>query len=464
MRAGGATRLLSGRMHTLAIVGGGFSGASLATALLRRPPARPTRIVLIERRAEIGRGVAYSTRAFPYVLNVPAAGMSADPAQPLEFLEFARRRHPEAAPGDFLPRALYGDYLIERLAAAERDAPAGVELQRVHGEATSLKRADAGGWHLGVAGGGGFSADVVVLAIGNPRPASLAVGRGLDRPSDLWDEAGVVRGRHPVLIVGTALTMADMVTRLEAHSSRETPIHAVSRHGFLPHPHSVAPGTPFDGDAEAMLRAASTTRSLLRFVRAMARAAAARGADWRDVVTFMRPHVPALWRALPRHERQRFLRHLRPYWDLHRHRLAPEIERAVTALRESGLLHVRAARIKALESWGDQIRATLVPRGGGAAEKLVVDYVINCTGPDYRLRNSRDTLVSQLLRERLVTPDALNLGLRTGPAGEVLDAAGKAIPALYYLGPMLRADWWEATAVPELRAHLQRLAATLAAA
>lgn len=450
-------------MHTIAIVGGGFCGASLATALLRHPPAQPTRIVLIERRAEVGRGVAYSTRAFPYVLNVPASGMSADPAQPLEFFEYARKRQPDVAPGDFLPRALYGDYLIERLAAAGRDAPAHVELERVHAEVTSLKRADDGGWRLGMDAGRSLRADIVVLAIGNPRPASLAVGRGLDRVSDLWDEAGVVRGRHSVLIIGTALTMADMVTRLEAHSSREVPIHAISRHGFLPQAHSTARGEPYAGDAAALLRAAATTRALLRCARAMARDAAARGQDWRDVITFMRPHAPALWRALPRVERRRYLRHLRPYWDLHRHRLAPEIERAVTALRDSGLLHVRAARIKSLESWGDQIRVTLVPRGGGAAQKLVVDYVINCTGPDYRLRNSRDTLIGQLLRERLVTPDPLNLGLLTGPGSEVLDAAGKPIPALYYVGPMLRADWWEATAVPELRVHLQRLAATLAA-
>ena len=451
-------------MHTITIVGGGFSGASLATALLRKPPARPTRIVLVERRAEIGRGVAYSTRAFPYVLNVPAASMSADPAKPLEFLEFARRHHPEVAPGDFLPRALYGDYLIERLAAAEHDAPAHVELQRVHAEVTYIKRADEGRWRLGIASAQDLPADIVVLAIGNPRPASLAVGRGLDRVSDLWDEAGVMRGQHQVLIIGTALTMADTVTRLEAHSTREAPIHAVSRHGFLPHPHGTTQGSPYAGDSAALLHAASTTRALLRFVRSMVRDAAARGQDWRDVITFMRPHVPALWRALPRIERRRFLRHVRPYWDLHRHRLAPAIERTVTALRDSGLLHVRAARIKALESWGDQIRVTLVPRGGGAAQRLVVDHVINCTGPDYRLRNSRDVLVAQLLRERLVTPDPLELGLLTGPAGEVLDAAGKAIPGLYYVGPMLRADWWEATAVPELRMHLQRLTAALVSA
>lgn len=101
-------------MHTIAIVGGGFSGASPATALLRNPPTRAARIALVERRAEIGRGVAYSTRAFPDVLNVPASGVSAGPAQPLEFVEFARRRHPAVAPGDFLPRAHYGDDLRER--------------------------------------------------------------------------------------------------------------------------------------------------------------------------------------------------------------------------------------------------------------------------------------------------------------------------------------------------------------
>ncbi|MCW5572534.1 MAG: FAD/NAD(P)-binding protein [Steroidobacteraceae bacterium] len=449
-------------MHTIAIIGGGFSGTSLATRLLQDPPARPTRILLIERRAQVGRGVAYSTRAYPYVLNAPASGMSADPAKPDDFLRYARTRDAGAQAGDFLPRGLYGDYLIARLEAAVRAAPAHVVLETVHAEVTAVRRADGGGWRIEMAPARSVAADEVVLATGNPRPASLAIGRGLDRINDLWDEAGVVPGEHPVLIIGTALTMADMVTRLAAHSTRAAPIIAVSRHGLLPQPHDTAHGAPFAGDVAALQRAAGTSmRTLLRAVRAMAKDAAAHGSDWRAVITFIRPHAPALWAALAGAERARFLRHVRVYWDLHRHRVAPAMAQRMAALRAAGLLEICAARIVALESWGDRIRATLLPRGGGEARALVVDYVINCTGPDYRIATSRDPLLRQLLGERLIAPDALGLGLRTGPAGEALDPSGAPVPGLSYVGPLLRASWWEATAVPELRGHVEHLAGAL---
>jgi hypothetical protein len=47
-----------------------------------------------------------------------------------------------------------------------------------------------------------------------------------------------------------------------------------------------------------------------------------------------------------------------------------------------------------------------------------------------------------------------------GFCGTVLQ--GRSSERLYYLGPMLRADHWEATAATELRDHAERLAAHLA--
>ena len=43
----------------------------------------------------------------------------------------------------------------------------------------------------------------------------------------------------------------------------------------------------------------------------------------------------------------------------------------------------------------------------------------------------------------------------------MIDADGRATTRLFYLGPMLRADHWEATAVGELRVRAEQLAATL---
>ena len=90
-----------------------------------------------------------------------------------------------------------------------------------------------------------------------------------------------------------------------------------------------------------------------------------------------------------------------------------------------------------------------------------MDLLVNATGPDYSLRRSADPLMNSLRTAGLVSEDALNLGLRTADYGVCVDAAGAASEHLYYLGPMLRADHWEATAATELRNHAERLAAHL---
>src|SRR5450631_3103266 len=89
--------------NTIIIVGAGFSGTVLAANLLRRPPSAPTDVVLIERGAEMGRGAAYATREYPYLLNVPAARLSADSRDPLQFLRFAQHDAPNTDGEDFLP-------------------------------------------------------------------------------------------------------------------------------------------------------------------------------------------------------------------------------------------------------------------------------------------------------------------------------------------------------------------------
>src|ERR1700722_16783300 len=94
----------------LAIVGGGLSGALVATHLLRRAPAG-SRILLLERRRPVGRGVAYGTDCPDHLLNVPAGSMSLFPDDPDHFLRWARARGagPDSpAAADFVPRPLFG--------------------------------------------------------------------------------------------------------------------------------------------------------------------------------------------------------------------------------------------------------------------------------------------------------------------------------------------------------------------
>ncbi len=123
---------------------------------------------------------------------------------------------------------------------------------------------------------------------------------------------------------------------------------------------------------------------------------------------------------------------------------------------------MHAGRILQLEAEENQVRVTWRPRGQHRSAVLLVDRVVNCTGPDFRCTSSRDPLMRDLMANGLIQPDALSTGLRTASTGAILSRLGHATRGLYYVGPMLRADHWEATAVQELREHAEKLARQLA--
>jgi uncharacterized NAD(P)/FAD-binding protein YdhS len=131
-------------------------------------------------------------------------------------------------------------------------------------------------------------------------------------------------------------------------------------------------------------------------------------------------------------------------------------------MQRSGRLQIHAGRIRQLVPEGGQLRVLWRRRGSVENESFTADAVINATGPDYAIRRSADPLLCSLREQGLIAPDELDLGLRTAPNGACVTADGVPSRELYYLGPMLRADHWEATAAPELRAHAERLAQHLA--
>ncbi len=459
---------MAGLLRTIAIVGGGFSGTVVAANLLRRPPRGPTRLVLIERSETVGRGVAYAERRFPYLLNVPASRMSANSLAPKEFLHFAQERIPKATGEDFLPRALYGEYLQQVLLAAELSAPGNVRLETWRGEVSGVRRLERHlPLQLELADGRKLTADDVVLALGNPKPASLPAAKTLvGNPAyvaDPWSQDLKFARHQSVLLIGTGLTMADIVNVASADRHTTPRIHALSRHGLLPPRQTPFRPEAFKGDGNALLLAASQSlRGLASAVRLLAAEAERCGGDWREAVTFVRHMAPTIWQRMPQRDRERFMRHLRAQWEVHRHRLPPDVLQRIETLRNGGQMHIHAGRIQGFEARAGRIEVTWRPRHAAQSETLTVDQVVNCTGPDYAIERSNDPLWRNLLERGLCVPDPLGLGLRTGPKGAVMDADGWPGPHLFYVGPMLRADHWEATAVGELRGHAEQLAALLA--
>jgi uncharacterized NAD(P)/FAD-binding protein YdhS len=453
-------------LKTLVIVGAGFSGTVLAANLLRRPPATPIDLVLAERGSAIGRGVAYASHEFPYLLNVPAARLSADSRDPLQFLRFARGQVANADGEDFLPRALYGDYLQDLLLQAERAAPPHVKLVRVFGEVTGIEqRVGAKRLAAQFARREPILADFVVLALGTapspPPPWAASVWHHSAFRQDPRDLPNTLSQEHSVLIVGNGLTMVDAASILSRNAGRVPMLHTISRRGLLPLRQTAFRAGAMQGGGESLLASAHSLKQLLKAGRALAREVQACGGDWREAVTFLRNLAPRLWQQLPAVERRRFVRHLQVHWDVHRHRLPPQLAERIEHLRRSGRLQVNAGRIQNVFAADGRLRVSFSPRGSGEPKQLAVDLIVNATGLHFGIDESADALVSSLRSAGLVSADALRLGIRTARYGACLNAQDIASKQLFYLGPMLRADHWEATAALELRDHAEQLAAHL---
>jgi uncharacterized NAD(P)/FAD-binding protein YdhS len=431
----------------VAIVGGGASGTLLAIQLLRKAPPGWRRLLLVDRTGDFARGLAYRTREESHVLNVPAARMSALPDDEGHFLEWLKRCHPGSGPDTYAVRRLYGDYLAELLAGAERVAP-NLKLVRRKAEVRALEETDTG-IRLRFKKGPDAVGRFAVLALGNPQPARLPVSRAASaRVRQLpWPQGAAWPARRAsVLLVGAGLTAVDWVMALDARG-HVGPVHVLSRHGLLPNAHPPVSVRPLKLEHLPL----GQIRPLVHALRV-----AAEGLDWRAAVDGLRPLAEKVWHALGEAERLRFGRHVRTRWEVLRHRLAPDVAARVQGLRASGQLHLHAGHLLAIGKRGRGLEARYRPRGETEVRRLGVDFVVNCTGPAGHTTQP-DKLVSTLLREGRGRPGPLGLGLATSIAGALLDARGRASKRLWTLGPVRRGDAWESTAVPDIRLQVAAL-------
>jgi len=461
----------------IVIIGAGFSGTMTAVQLMRQSTT-PLRVVLVNKSGRMARGLAYGTRSPAHLLNVPAGNMSALPDAPDDFVEYCRWANPDVAPHSFVPRVLYGAYLEALLSRTESEAGHGAHvLERLTGEVVHVESGSTGvpaRTTLTLADGSRLECDVVVLAFGHfpPRdvlPRAVVDALGSRYVADPWagEPLSAIARDADVLLVGNGLTALDVVTSLDrlGHAGK---IVCVSRRGLMPRAHRVG-GAPAASKLDgAALAAAMGTRlrQQVRTLRIAVAQAQARGEDWRDAIGALRPHTPALWRALGLDDRRRFLRHVQPYWEVLRHRCAPEALERLEVLKRGGRYEALAGRLRSAQvvSGDDRAELTVALRATGESWTRRFHAVVNCTGPTSDPTRATVPLLDSLRQQRRLLPDPLGLGLAVDDHYAVLGEGGRPQPWLRYIGPQLKARDWEATAVPELRLHAQRLACDVLAA
>jgi uncharacterized NAD(P)/FAD-binding protein YdhS len=441
----------------IAVIGAGFSGVMTALNLLRQSP--DAKVILFERRVPVGLGAAYATHNPHHRLNVRAGNMSAWPDRPSHFIDWLASERLGLGAADFATRADYGRYLQSQVAEIA-EGPAGAGRLVVNPDAVVGLEPGGDGWRLRCAMGRTFDVHAVALALGNPPPARPP---GIDEAfaatpayiADPWRWNADELPPGPMLLIGTGLTMVDVALSLD-DAQRGRPILALSRRGLAPLEHDGAPpAQPLPPPPEDL--------SPLGAFSWLKETAAEHG--WRTAIDAVRASTQPLWRNWSVEQKQAFLRHARPFWEIHRHRLAPQVARRIAALRATGQLTIAAGKIRELalkpDGW-----ALCKWRGRGERETYVARAaaVINCTGPTGDVLLSTDPLIQDLVRRGLARPDALRLGFDIDEANRLRDVSGVASPTLFAVGPATRGAHWEITAVPDIRGQAAAVARAIVAA
>ena len=247
------------------------------------------------------------------------------------------------------------------------------------------------------------------------------------------------------LLVGTGLTMVDVVLSLDAAGHRGR-IVALSRRGQIPRAHADFDEAPVERSDIPH----GSVRALWRWLRK-------RGSQvgWRAAIDSLRPHSHALWQSLDVEQQKRFLRHARPWWDVHRHRIAPAVARKIHDAVAEGRLQVMAGRIVSASASDGAIDVAIRRRGAGAPHSLRFAYAFNCTGPLHSIERTKDPLLRGLLDARLVRPDPLGIGLE-------VDDRSRAGENVWALGPLTKGRYWEIIAVPDIREQAAAVADDIA--
>ncbi|WP_369039486.1 FAD/NAD(P)-binding protein [Stenotrophomonas maltophilia] len=449
----------------LAIIGGGAAGVLVAIQVLRQARSALA-LALFEPASQLAQGIAYATPWPEHLLNVPAAKMSAFPDQPGDFLDYLQAI--DACPGDarevlgerYVGRHLFARYLQQRLQEAQAASPARLQ---VVAQPVLAVHPDDHGYRLHRGDGTACHAAQVVIATGNsmrPLPVQGADQLPADAVIEAWDYDGVrtLAGDKAIAIVGSGLSMADTVLALAA-AGHTGPLHVISRHGLLPLPH--APGGLPGFNPLTLLP--MNLRQRLRALRGFARQAQADGLPWQGVMDRIRPHGQALWCSLDEADQRRFLRHVVRYWDVHRHRIAEQVNAQLQALQDRGQLHVHRSRLQRVWREGDALRLSGRDASGND-QHWTLGGVVNATGVETRAAALRNPLLQQLQADGLARPGPHGLGLDSDAEGDRLrSASGQPQARLGVLGSLRIGSLWESLAVPELRQQAQALAARVVA-
>lgn len=443
-------------LYDVVVVGSGFSAIAVTINLMKSMPDGRS-IAVVGDDVGFGRGTAYRTEFHLHRLNVPAARMSVFCDEPDDFRNWLEANGRVAEAHVFASRGDYGLYLRDRFAALLRERRQGLRVDFIRAKATQCVRQADGGYSFHLTRGEQLDARLVVLCLGLgnadlPVSASQTSDSIVENPWRLsW--LSDVEPHEDICILGSGLTMIDQVLALREHGHRGH-IHVLSRRGLVPLPHATGGHSP----TVPQLPEGRAISDILHSLRTQVRS----GVDWRSVMDGLRPQTQILWQSLNEDQRSRFLRHALAWWNVHRHRLAPPVRQRFEALLQDGIVSVHAGFLKVMDHADERIRMVFRQRGRQDLREITVDRVVNCTGME-RAGLKHSPLLLSMQEDGLLRPDPLGLGIVVDGMAQVCDRSGKAQQGVYAVGALTAGQFWEITAVPDIRVQAKAVAERIVA-
>ncbi|OAP42993.1 hydroxyacylglutathione hydrolase [Sinorhizobium glycinis] len=445
----------------VAIIGGGFTGATLARLLALHGRYRPHEIVVFEARDHLGGGLAYDTDDPSLRLNVAAHRMRAVPGDPQAFVRWlSDSGRLEQDPGAVVSGAIYarrGDFAAFMAAQVQPFLDDGIVRHvREHVERIHRHR---GRWQIEGDAGAMVQADVVVLATGHPAPTPPDVLAGLSgdprfvRNLSRPDALHAIRPDDKVFVVGAGLTALDAVAALRnrGHCGDLT---LFSRTGHLPQPQAAGDFAPH---GDFLIGVPNTALSLLKQVRFAMQEVTQAGLPWQSVFDALRHQGQTIWRNLPLVEQRRVLRHLRRRFEAHRFRMPPQIAELVACERAAGRLRACAGQIIAVQPGRDQIAIDIATKPRGVIERHIVQRIMVATGPNHGNVIDSQGCLAELEHLGLLTKDPRGLGIACDADSRAVARDGYPVEDLFIAGPLARGTFGELTGVPEIAAQAERI-------
>ena len=438
----------------IAVIGGGFTGAAAVLALLRNL-RRPFDIILFEPDDLPGHGAAYGRARPEHVLNTPASRLSTSPDEPAQFVSWIMETLsstdpcelcPDEVAVDFMPRALFGRFVQSKLSESLGARPE-VRMVRIPMEATELG-SGVGRLHVSASALGPIPVTHALLATGYGTAAAELIG---EDPYGCGAMAGLDEASR-VAIIGTGLSMIDTMISLRAagYSGR---VAAISRHGLVPRPHAELGTAAFP----VALRTDLAPSRMLRAVREAVRRARARNIPWQAAVDGLRGQAGTIWNMLDSTAQRRVLRHLRPIWNVHRHRVDPRLASFIDREVADGTLEIVRAQVMSSVTGEGGVEIGLRRHGTRRAEIVRFDRVFDCSGVRPALESP---LISQMIASGMASRDRHGLGIVVSESGRV---AGRSGQEIYALGPLGLGSQWEVVSVPEIVEQCAAMAAEISA-